>query len=1118
MLPFRFDMAFYLMNLASHRKLWLALLLGMLVVVSTLSIYAIYPSAVESKGLENSLDKREEIQLDIKMGISAYTTSPAAYQQASRTMDDISRSLAVLSTPTFRSGTTRVFYADQPRWPGADSDGRYDSRFTYVSAFETRAKFLSGALPAIPSVPPPSSDTTLTLQVAIHKKDADRLGIKTGDSIPLRPSFGGKRTAVAVVSGIFEPADSNDKYWKVYGNDRLNFAVDNRTLPMFISESTLFNAVGTSFPEMLSDLWWYNQAEKGAINTENAAQVNLQINSASQAMFSRFRGVTFETELDNAIREYEQKLFFARIPVSVLSFLVAGIAFIYLVFVSSFLLSSLSSELALLRSRGASNLQLLSVFAFQGLVLSLFAFVVGIPLAALLVALLGLVSPFSIVSGSSLLWVGIPSSALWLGALGAFVGFVAILVPAIRASSVTSVTARSLASRPQSHFFTRFYLDVFIAIAAGLLYWQLSSSGSFVSSDLFSGRHEDKLLLAAPMLLILAGVLLFMRLFPIVVSLAVSVAKPLAGVVPVLVLRRVSRDVSSYSVMVALIGLATGLGVFVASFGGTLSRSYSDRALYNIGADARLDGVVIRSRSGPSVPFPGPLSTINGADSISSVYYGDGRIGTSGFDSNISILGVDPQTFAQTAWFRDDFSNESLNNLMKHLVTDQPANGLPLPEGSRTLSVSLKPVVVRRDLTFYARIEDANRHYFSYPLGVMDFTDWRQFTVNVTAPPPLIRPIQGPDERPSPVAPVKLTSLYAMQTSSFNVSEAPGGFHFSGLNAGLANGSNVPLNVDVKTPDWQTIAITREPTQDAFDISETVRLNGSSTGFFSWGAGFPSSIIRGVRYGPQWQPLPAIMDGEFMENKGIGLGDPLEARAFGGDVGVTPVAKATYFPATNPTRQPFMVINLWDALERINITSANSDIQPSSLWLKTDAPLAVKTSVQNVSDNPLIFSPSLKLSGDIVESFHIDPLIAAGWRGLVAIAFGAALIIGVTAYLFINIFSYQRHALDLAVLQAMGLTRRQWITSVVLEHTLYLTCGFLAGAFIGTRLASSVMPFLAITEGGDKVIPPFVIETDWLVASVLMMAVILTFCVIIALTFRRFRKLPVVETIRAGQL
>jgi hypothetical protein len=399
----------------------------------------------------------------------------------------------------------------------------------------------------------------------------------------------------------------------------------------------------------------------------------------------------------------------------------------------------------------------------------------------------------------------------------------------------------------------------------------------------------------------------------------------------------------------------------------------------------------------------------------------------------------------------------------------------------------------------------------------MDFSGSRQFTIDVTLPPRPARAGQTTLDRPSPVAPVKLVSLYALQTSGSG-RQGPGGFHFGDLQVTLASGNRIALDHANEMKSWQVLAITREPANDAFDISNSVLINGKPSGFFSWGAGLPASFIRGVRYGGPWQPLPAVMNKSFMEANAINTGDELGVSAFGGDIDVEIVAGASYFPTMNPNRNPFMVVSLWDTLERINIVSTNTDVQPGSLWLKSDDIGAVKASVNQISKDPQVFTPSVRDSRDLINSFRIDPLIAAGWRGLVLIAFVAALVISVSAYLLVSLFAMERQNVELAVLQAMGLTRRQWVISVVLEHALYLACGFAAGAFIGTRLAASIMPFLAVTEKGEKVVPPFLIETDWLQAGIIMGAVLLSFCAIITLTFLRVRRLQVVGTLRAGQL
>ena len=91
------------------------------------------------------------------------------------------------------------------------------------------------------------------------------------------------------------------------------------------------------------------------------------------------------------------------------------------------------------------------------------------------------------------------------------------------------------------------------------------------------------------MLLLLALGLVVLRFFPIIMNLLARVAEPLGPAWLMQGLRRVSRDPIMPGTLVVLLMLATAIGIIGSAFSSTLERSQEDRALYEAGADMRIE-------------------------------------------------------------------------------------------------------------------------------------------------------------------------------------------------------------------------------------------------------------------------------------------------------------------------------------------------------------------------------------------------------------------------------------------------------------------------------------------------------------------------------------------------
>jgi hypothetical protein len=50
---------------------------------------------------------------------------------------------------------------------------------------------------------------------------------------------------------------------------------------------------------------------------------------------------------------------------------------------------------------------------------------------------------------------------------------------------------------------------------------------------------------------------------------------------------------------------------------------------------------------------------------------------------------------------------------------------------------------------------------------------------------------------------------------------------------------------------------------------------------------------------------------------------------------------------------------------------------------------------------------------------------------------------------------------------------------MLLEWGTVLILGSAIGVFLGRRVASIMLSFLDVTEQGDRVLPPFIVQTDW---------------------------------------
>ena len=222
--------------------------------------------------------------------------------------------------------------------------------------------------------------------------------------------------------------------------------------------------------------------------------------------------------------------------------------------------------------------------------------------------------------------------------------------------------------------------------------------------------------------------LLVMRLFPLALGISARIVGPVGPGWLVQGLRRIARDPIAPGSLVALLMLATALGVVGSAFSATLNRSLDDRVRYDIGADIRVqhdNARIARAFAGLSGVLP------DSAEAMRT----EGSLLTEGFGSQrVSVLAVDSPRLADVAWWRDDFANgNGLSELMAQIAPNSDApEGLPLPDGTTALSLwamttQTGPFPREPLVGVVARLRDGTGRFYDVQLGdVRETRQWQK--------------------------------------------------------------------------------------------------------------------------------------------------------------------------------------------------------------------------------------------------------------------------------------------------------------------------------------------------------------------------------------------------------
>ena len=1101
----------------AHWRLLSSVIVGVLMASAIMAGTVVYFEALRELALKNSLDRLTPSEADILIKAERGPTNTEEYFKVGNAVVREATRASWLLQDTARGGKSSTFFLARPGREGSAGNDNARSYFAFqpdLSDYVTLRP--DGRMPdERPEIPPPG--TPLRIEAVIPIEAADLFNLSEGDHLSAVPYWDEHVPyADVTVTGIFERNNPDDAIWHMHDTAfAASTATNFRAVPFYLSEQTYMERLGATFTRMDSTYVWLLDVDPGRLNASNADLAFFSLvlidRRLSPVLFS-FRQTT---ELDDAINEYDRRLFFSKVPMLIVLLLIAAVILYYVVTLSSLLVEQQRSEVALLRSRGATSAQILGVFVLEAVTIALIATAAGPILAAFVIGLLGFTPAFSDLSGGQWMSVAISPSAYGMSALGGLLSFAALMVPAVQASRIGVVGHRHAVTRPSdAPFYQRYYLDVLLLVIGILLFREMREQGSAITRDVFGAVAVDRLLLAVPALILVASGMVLLRLFPLVMNIGSRLLSPILPAGVVLGMWQMARNPTHYARLSLLLILMAGLGIFAASFGGTLDRSFVDRAYYSSGADIRLEGLLL-NRRGASRPVVDGYMRLPGVESASPVYRGTGSDLSRLLGDFYTMLAVDADVFAEIGYFRDDFAGESADDMLEIITRFDRPQGLPLHDDARQLMVKVRAQRPYDSIVMTARISDANGRYFSHCLGRLDATGW----IDVTADLARARSCSGGISRTSPVPPLKLASVTVHEQDG-QKQLVPGSVSISDIRVRLASGDIVSLEPFDGVTDWSVLRVAPESKTDSLQSTASGPSGDRGVAVFVWTDG-SALVSRGIHPGTPIESVPVLASESFLDITEHRVGEVFEVSVAGHRIKVRIVDTFDYFPTldTLSLRQGYLVADIASLASVANLESTTSDLRPNEMWLSFSGGDGQKAQLLQQVEQDLPFSTAVVHDRqDALAQSQVDPLVRAGWRALLFVAFAAVLVLSIVGFLLHTYVSFRSRAVQFALLRTIGFSMRQLVLLVWLEQAMVIILGLALGTWMGGRLGAIIMPFLGNDDGGGQVLPPFVLEVSWPTLLLTYAAMGSVFAAIIVGVIWFIRRISLQRVLRMGEV
>jgi putative ABC transport system permease protein len=567
----------------------------------------------------------------------------------------------------------------------------------FASELESKVEMVEGAFPR------PAESKDGPVEVMVYQALADEIGVQVGEEyLVLERTDSPTPVRLPVrIAGVWTARDANDPYWFIRPQSLEDV--------LFVAEQSFNDRMMAQGNRTIYQALWYMVMDGSQVRSRHVPGLIGRTSLILRRASAQLPDLTLSLSPREAL---ERQLTQSRLLViSLVSFSIPilGLIAYFVIMIAGMVVQRQQQEIAVLRGRGASRMEILGIYLLEGIGLGLIALVIGVLLGRYGALLMSRTRSFlQFAPRQDVNVVLTPESVrggLWVIGLG----LVASLIPALGAAGHTIISykqerARSI-GRP---WWQRAYLDLLLLIPAYYGYTMLRDQGTISlpgREQLAGDPFANPLLFLTPALWLLALALLSARVFPLLMGLISNIISRLRGVSGLLALRYLTRTPRAYTGPVLLLILTLSLATFTASMAKTLDKHLTDQVYYDVGADVRLadlgqsleDG---GPQGGQPQAEPAPEATsadenlnepkwlflpvteylrIPGVINASRVSRGTTEAQVSDNRQRGTVIGIDRLDFPLVAHWRDDYASQSLGALMNGLGANP--NGILLSSG-----------------------------------------------------------------------------------------------------------------------------------------------------------------------------------------------------------------------------------------------------------------------------------------------------------------------------------------------------------------------------------------------------------------------------------------------------
>lgn len=450
------------------------------------------------------------------------------------------------------------------------SGGRADTEFGGLNHY-----FTIGYLPGLSEYADvvKSQTDTATFECSISEKTMDHYGLVAGEKIYLHvPDGSGKKEISFVISQICREKDINDPYWAKTLSDMGDV--------IFVSQD-VFDEMMQYYSEDNISYSDFLMLDYRQINTENASLYDGYMEQFKDA--DKLYNDNIRDTLDGFFTQ--QKTIKLMLWALELPCLVLLILFIRMI--SAQILSLEENDILVLRSRGATKLQVFILYLQQSGIIAFAGCVLGIVLGYIMCRAAASTDGFLRFTAKDIGTYKFVWQMLVYAVAAAVIMVLFITVPVWKKSK-DAISERSSRGRisKKKPLWEKCFIDVILLALSAYLLYNYNKQKSTLAISVLENRSIDPVMILDNSLFIFAAALLCVRLTGLIILLVDRLFKKHFSPAMYASFLQLKRTRYNQGFLAVFLIMTVAGGIFDANMARTMNSNMEQRIVYNVGCDA----------------------------------------------------------------------------------------------------------------------------------------------------------------------------------------------------------------------------------------------------------------------------------------------------------------------------------------------------------------------------------------------------------------------------------------------------------------------------------------------------------------------------------------------------